>query len=114
MLRILPHRDFLSCPLHTTPLINLPSRNLEGERAPETQANVYKQMFITECLMMGKVPPNLNVQQIRKGYLKYVFKKGFFADITNGVWRDFNHREMFKTQSEKSKIHKVCSVCMTY
>lgn len=32
-------------------------------------------MFITEFLMMAKVPPNLNVQQIGEGYLKYVFKK---------------------------------------
>lgn len=39
------------------------------------QANVYKQMFVTEFLMMAKVPPNLNVQQIGEGYLKYVFKK---------------------------------------
>lgn len=37
---------------------------------------------------------------------KICFQKNFFADIKNCVWRDFHDREMFKTQSEKSKIHK--------
>lgn len=55
---------------------------------------------------MVKVTHKPNVQQIGKCCLKYVFKKGFFADIKKCVRRDFNDREMFKTQKEKSKIHK--------
>ena len=65
---------------------------------------------------MVKVTHNPTLQQIGKGYVKYVFKKkDYFADIKNCVWRGSNDTgKCLKHKVKRARCTKVYSVCMTY
>lgn len=70
---------------------------------------------LTDLPIMVKVTQSLNVQQIGKGYVKYIFKKDYFADIKNRVRRDFNDTGKFLNHKVKrARYTKVYLVCMTY
>lgn len=63
---------------------------------------------------MVKVIHNLNAQQIGKGYVKYVFKKDYFADIKNCVWRDFKDTgKSLNHKMKRARYTKEYLVCMT-
>lgn len=62
---------------------------------------------------MVKVTHKPTLQQIAKGYVKYVFKnKDYFADIKNCVWRGFN--DTGKCLKHKVKRARCTSIFTVY